>query len=64
MADANVRGVRHLKSLHLGPQDILVVAKLDFVDGLALSEVETTIHRLERSVTEKYPAVHQLIIGV
>lgn len=60
--DANVNAINELKTIHLGPRDILVAASLDFRDGLGLVDVERSVRHLERAVKARFPAVRQLFI--
>jgi cation diffusion facilitator family transporter len=62
LASPMVEGVNELKSVHLGPEDILVTLSLDFADGLRLREVERTIADIERQVAARFPAVRQIFL--
>src|SRR5690606_24945575 len=57
-----VRGVNELKSVHLGPEDILLTISLDFEDGLRLRDIEATVAGIERQVTTRFPAIRQIFI--
>ena len=50
--------------MHLGPDDLLVAASVDFQDGETARGVETTTTRLEHAIKAKYPEVKLLYIEV
>ena len=61
----NERGVinlNELRSLHLGPADVLLAISLDFKDSLAAGEVESAIFRLERQIKAQFPEVRRVFI--
>lgn len=60
--DPNVRKVRGLQSMMLGPDDILVALKVNFRDGLTTDEIESTIDRLSLELRTNSPALRHLII--
>ncbi len=53
-----------IKTMHLGPEDILVMASVDFDDRVSARTVETTNARIEASIKQRYPQVRQLFIEV
>jgi cation diffusion facilitator family transporter len=59
-----IRALNDLRTMHLGPNDILVAASCDFQDGESARSVETTTGRLERAIKSAYPDVRQLYIEV
>lgn len=59
-----IRALNDLRTMHLGPNDILVAASCDFHDGESARSVETTTGRLERAIKSAYPDVRQLYIEV
>ncbi len=59
-----VRGINELRTLHIGPDDILAAISLDFRDDLAAGEVEDTISRLERRIKELDNEVSRVFIEV
>jgi cation diffusion facilitator family transporter len=59
-----VRGVNDLRTLQLGPDDILVTASLDMEDTALASDVEATTGRLTTAIQAAYPAVKHLYIEV
>lgn len=56
--------IHAIKTMHLGPDDILVVASVDFEDGQTARSVEATNGRIEAAIKTRYPAVRQLFLEV
>jgi cation diffusion facilitator family transporter len=59
-----VRGVNDLRTLQLGPDDILVTASLDMEDTALASDVEATTGRLTTAIQAAYPSVKHLFLEV
>lgn len=59
-----IRVINEIRTMHLGPQDVLVAASVDFHDSETAASVEATTARLERAVKAKYPEVQQFFIEV
>ena len=57
-----VRRLIHLRTMHLGPDQLLVAAKLEFREELSLREVSNAINRAERSVRERVPIARMIFI--
>lgn len=56
--------VNELRTMHMGPDDILVGLSLDFRDDLPAGAVEDTIYRIERAIKERFPEIRRLFIEV
>jgi cation diffusion facilitator family transporter len=54
--------VNEIRTMHLGPDDVLVAASVDAVDGILAEEVEALTSELEAAIKEKYPEVRRLYI--
>lgn len=63
-SDPTVNRLNELRTMHMGPQDVLLAVSVDFRDGLSVGEVENTIFRLERQIKQQYPEVRRLYIEV
>ncbi len=61
-ADGPLIAINEIRTMHLGPQDILVAASVDAIDGITAQRVETVTSQLERSIKSKYPEVRRLYI--
>lgn len=57
-----IRGVEGMQSMVLGPEDLLVILKLNFVDGLNTDDIEMHIDQLRRFVMGQCPSVRHLIL--
>ncbi len=54
--------INEIRTMHLGPEDVLVAASVDAIDGIPAEEVERVTSELERAIKVKYPEVRQLFI--
>ena len=58
--DPQVTGLRTVRTLHLGPHDILVTARIDFDDSMTAAEVETKTSELSNRLCGRYPDVKRV----
>lgn len=61
-AQPHVSRLVHLRTQHLGPDDLLVGAKIALEPGLDLGQVAATINDAEAAVREAVPAAHIIYI--
>jgi cation diffusion facilitator family transporter len=54
--------INEIRTMHLGPEDILVAASVDAIDGLPAERVEAVTSQLERAIKAKFPEVRRLFI--
>jgi cation diffusion facilitator family transporter len=54
--------INEIRTMHLGPEDVLVAASVDAIDGIPAEEVERVTSELERAIKTKYPQVRRLFI--
>jgi len=59
-----VHSLNEIRTLHRGPQDILLALSVDFEDGVNVGTVEDTIYALEIAIKKQNPAVTRLFIEV
>jgi cation diffusion facilitator family transporter len=59
-----IRAINEIRTMHLGPEDVLVAASVDFQDFETAATVEATTARLERAIREKYPEVRRFFLEV
>jgi cation diffusion facilitator family transporter len=57
-----IMGINELRTMHLGPEDLLVNISVDFADGLTSSDVETEISELEWEIKNSYPEAKRIFI--
>ena len=61
-ATSGVERIIHMKTLHLGPEEILVAAKIGVSTGASAAEVAETIDRAEVAIREAEPMVTALYL--
>lgn len=59
-----IRRINEIRTMHLGPQDVLVTASVDFQDGVLAKTVEDVTARLQTAIKAAFPQVHYLFIEV
>jgi cation diffusion facilitator family transporter len=62
LADEAVRRILHMRTLHIGPDELLVAAKLEFDSTLTLRELSRAIDRVEERVRERLPIARIIYI--
>ncbi|MBB3066049.1 cation diffusion facilitator family transporter [Limibacillus halophilus] len=63
-SEPTVNRLNELRSMHLGPRDVLLAVSIDFRDGQTVGEVESTVFRLERRIKQQFPEVRRIFIEV
>ena len=58
-----IRRVYAIRTMHLGPNDVLAAVRLDFDDGVTAAQVEHIIADLERSIRQHYPDIRQVFLA-
>ena len=61
-SEPGVVGLNQARTMHFGPNEVLVVLSLDFEDSLPAGEVERIVTRIERKLRDAYPEVGQVFI--
>jgi cation diffusion facilitator family transporter len=61
-AEPGVTGLNDARTMHFGPNEILVALSLDFRDDLTASEVEDTVARLEHRIRAAYPQAGRIYV--
>ena len=54
--------INEARTMHLGPEDVLLNLSLDFADELSSAQVEAAISQLERAIKTTYPEVTRVFI--
>ncbi len=54
-ATPNVRGVIHMKTQHIGPDELIVAAKLEFDPAISIPELAASIDAAERAIRAAVP---------
>lgn len=60
--DPRVRKVRGLQSMMLGPDDVLLALRVNFLDNMDTDEIESSIDHLSLTLREAFPQVRHLLI--
>ena len=53
--EPSVERLIHLRTQHLGPEELLIGAKVSFIDDLSVAELAEAVDRVERSVRSSVP---------
>lgn len=62
--DTKIIGINELRSMHMGPNDILVALSLDFDNNVNAGEVEYSIASLEKQIKHDFNDVKRIFIEV
>lgn len=57
-----IQHVNEILTLHMGPEFILVTISVDFVETATVTQVETTIARLDHKIKKAYPRVKRIFV--
>ncbi len=61
-ADPAVRHLRSLKTMHLGPQSVLLAAEVDLGDGLTAKQAATVLRKLEAQLRTAVPELDHVYL--
>jgi cation diffusion facilitator family transporter len=64
LASPAVQSINELRTMHMGPTDILLALSLDVHDNLTGGEIEKAINDLEDAIRARYPDIRRLYIEV
>ncbi|MGE0701769.1 MAG: cation transporter, partial [Hyphomicrobiaceae bacterium] len=64
MGSGPVVAINELRTMHLGPEDVLVAASLDFRDGETAKGVEAAVGRIDAAIKKRFPEVRYLFLDV
>ena len=60
--NGRIERLHHLKTMHLGPNAVLVAASLDFRDDQSAGELQQTIAQLDARIRKRFPQVQHLYL--
>jgi len=60
--EENIERVLHLRSLQLGPDDILLAAKIEFDHRLTIREISNLINGIESEIRHDHPEIKKIYI--
>jgi cation diffusion facilitator family transporter len=61
-ATPTVSRMNEIRTLHRGPQDVLLALSIDFEDNLTVGKVEEAIYALEVAIKRRFPIVRRVFI--
>ncbi len=59
-----VLAINELRTLHLGPSDVLLTMSLDFRDDVVSQRIETIVSEIEAAVRDEFPIVRKVYVEV
>lgn len=59
---AGIDRMNEIRTMHFGPQDVLVALSLDFVDEISAGDVESIISDMEQRIKRTFPEVTRVYI--
>ena len=62
--EKTVRNLNELRTMHMGPEDVLLAISIDFFDHYKAGTVERTIFRIENEIKAQFPEIKRLYIEV
>lgn len=62
-ATGAIKRVHAIRTMHLGPQDVLLTARIDFDDAVSASKVEDIVGDLERAIQARFPEIRRLFLA-
>jgi cation diffusion facilitator family transporter len=61
-AEPGILRVNEHRSMHLGPEEVLLALSVDFAGDLSADQVEAAIARMEQAIKERYPEIRRVFI--
>jgi cation diffusion facilitator family transporter len=62
-ASGAIKRVHAIRTMHLGPQDVLLTVRIDFDDAVSAARVEDIVGDLERAIQARFPEIRQLFLA-
>jgi cation diffusion facilitator family transporter len=62
-ASGAIKRVHAIRTMHLGPQDVLLTARIDFDDAVSAARVEGIVAEMERAIKARFPEIRQLFLA-
>jgi len=61
-SDPRISHTNEILTMHLGPNEVLLNASFDFIDGLPAQEVEQAISEFEWRIKQQHPSIRRVFI--
>ena len=58
-----IRRVHAIRTMHLGPDDVLATVRIDFTDEVTAARVEDIVAALERAIQQRFPQIRHLFLA-
>jgi divalent metal cation (Fe/Co/Zn/Cd) transporter len=58
-----IRRIHTIRTMHLGPQDVLATVRIDFEDTVSAARVEGIVGDLERAIKARFPEIRHLLMA-
>jgi cation diffusion facilitator family transporter len=58
-----IRRVHSVRTMHLGPHEVLLTVRIDFDDGVSAARVEHIVGDLERAIQARFPQIRHLFLA-
>jgi len=62
-ATGAIKRIHAIRTMHLGPQDVLLTVRIDFEDSVSAARVEHIVGDLERAIRARFPEIRQLFLA-
>ena len=58
-----IRRIHSIRTMHLGPEDVLATARIDFEDTVSAARVEGIVGDLEEAIKARFPEIRHLFLA-
>ena len=58
-----IRRIHTIRTMHLGPQDVLATVRIDFEDTVSAARVEAIVGDLEGAIKARFPEIRHLFLA-
>jgi len=62
-ASGAIKRIHTIRTMHLGPQDVLLTVRIDFEDTVSAARVEDIVGDLQRAIKARFPEIRQLFLA-
>jgi cation diffusion facilitator family transporter len=62
-ASGAIKRIHTIRTMHLGPEEVLLTVRMDFEDSVSAAQVEGIVGTLERAIRARYPEIRRLFLA-
>lgn len=62
LAQAEVRGINELLTMHFAPREVLLNISLSFVPSLSAAAIQEAVNRMEGEIKREHPEIRRVFI--